>query len=122
MGKPGPNTDRSCSGYLPRYIVHRVSMKPLNDPNGMAPKMAKQRFAFDASTRTRFLKWAQFPAHVYHDRNRGKCKFAPLEMCHGPGARSCICPVGKVCGNIAFFGTCTCHPPGTPFLTTRDCN
>ena len=99
MGKPGPNTDRSCSGYLPRYIVHRVSMNPRNDPNGMAPKMAKQRFAFDASTRTRFLKWEQFPLSVHHDRNRGK------PHCAAP----CVFP--NICQRNITLGGCECQPP-----------
>jgi hypothetical protein len=76
MGKPGPNTDRSCSGALSRHIVHRVAMH-VPDHGGVhfdavVPKMAKQNFAFPASTRTMFLNWKVKPLEVHHERQRHK--------------------------------------------------
>ena len=91
MGKPGPTTDRSCSGYLPRYIVHRVHMQPnRNDPNGMAPKMTKQTFAFAASLRTRFKVWAQQPYIVHEDLRRG------VPLCSGDGNQGWVCDGGEL--------------------------
>ena len=74
MGKPGPNTDRSCSGALSRHIVHRVAMHvPAHGGvhfDAVVPKMAKQNFAFPASTRTMFLNWKVKPLEVHHERVR----------------------------------------------------
>ena len=68
MGKPGPTSDRSCSGALSRHIVHRVAMHvPAQGGvhfDAVVPKMAKQDFAFPASTRTMFLNWKVKPLEV----------------------------------------------------------
>ena len=76
MGKPSLTTDRSCSGALSRHIVHRVAMH-VPDQGGVhfdavVPKMAKQNFAFPASTRTMFLNWKVKPLEVHHERQRHK--------------------------------------------------
>ena len=76
MGKPSQSSDRSCSGALSRHIVHRVAMH-VPDQGGVhfdavVPKMAKQDFAFPASTRTMFLNWKVKPLEVHHERQRHK--------------------------------------------------
>lgn len=73
MGKPGPTSDRSCSGALSRHIVHRVAMHvPIKKRHfdAVVPKMAKQTFAFPASTRTMFLNWKVKPIAIHDEKMR----------------------------------------------------
>jgi len=115
MGKPGPTSDRSCSGALSRHIVHRVAVysghgSAANYDN-VLPKMAKQDFAFSASTNTRFLDWkAAQLAYYNHPNNHSRDRCPQLwstdlennplfgHECHAMP----LCPNGgcKQCGGV----------------------
>ena len=119
MGKPGPTTDRSCSGALSRHIVHRVAMH-VPDQGGVhfdavVPKMAKQDFAFSASTNTRFLDWkAAQLAYYNHPNNHSRDRCPQLwstDMENNPlFGHEChampLCPNGgcKQCGGQRVVG------------------
>ena len=80
MGKPGLTADRSCSGALSRHIVHRVAMHvpwQKRHFDAVVPKMAKQTFAFPASTRTMFLNWKVKPTAIHNERVRHAKKVQP---------------------------------------------
>ena len=80
MGKPSLTTDRSCSGALSRHIVHRVAMHvpwQKRHFDAVVPKMAKQTFAFPASTRTMFLNWKVKPTAIHQERVRHAKKVQP---------------------------------------------
>ena len=85
MGKSGPTSNKSCSGALPRHIVHRVAMHvPLHGGvhfDAVVPKMAKQDFAFPASLRTRFLNWKVKPLDVAYERHRHKPAYCKCSYC-----------------------------------------
>ena len=91
MGKSGPTSNKSCSGALPRHIVHRVAMHvPLHGGvhfDAVVPKMAKQDFAFPASLRTTFLNWKVKPLDVAYERFRHKPYiFGECSCSYPPGA------------------------------------
>ena len=80
MGNPSLTTDRSCSGALSRHIVHRVAMHvpwQKRHFDAVVPKMAKQTFAFPASTRTMFLNWKVKPTAIHHESVRHAKKVQP---------------------------------------------
>ena len=115
MGKPNPQTaNTSCSGYIPRYIVHRVAMsnpRSKDNPDAIVPKMAKQNFAFSASLRTRILTWKIKPREIYEERNKNRCTTKDNEgnllCCDTFGKVGfCTCPPGKSCR--CFTGGCIC--------------
>ena len=122
MGKPGPTSDRSCSGALSRHIVHRVAMHvPAQGGvhfDAVVPKMAKQNFAFPASTRTMFLNWKVKPLEVHHERVRqGRGRLFPVDF----SCRTHLCNPLKV-GDCLEQGVCnTCQWAHDPLKLIYRC-
>ena len=120
MGKPGLTTDRSCSGALSRHIVHRVAMHvPIKKRHfdAVVPKMAKQTFAFPASTRTMFLNWKVKPIAIHDEKMRHAKKVGQYYGLLAAGGVSC---------HIFFAGDtrqdCTaCYNPYTASCASPPC-
>ena len=54
MGKPGPTTDRSCSGAMIRKIIRNVDMRP---GGGRLPPLQKSYCLNNVGTLIMFRKW-----------------------------------------------------------------
>jgi len=113
MGKSGPTSNKSCSGALPRHIVHRVAMHvPLHGGvhfDAVVPKMAKQDFAFPASLRTTFLNWKVKPLDVAYERHRHKPTYCKCSYCSTKEHGCCECPQTK-CPTGAPSSDCNTGP------------